>query len=77
MTEPQPTTQYSTTANVPVELHGDVSRSALSIARLIDRAVFPGAELRIDLSVSHVDKHDMLVRIETVTRVKETKVTGT
>lgn len=67
---------YSTSAAVPVELHGDVSRAALSIARLIDRATFPGAELRIDLSVSQVDKRDILVKIETVTRVKETKVTG-
>lgn len=68
MTEPQPT--YTAT----VELHGDVSRAALSIARLIDRATFPGAELRIDLSVSPTNKHDMLVKIETVTKVKETKI---
>ena len=70
MTEPQPT--YTATA----ELHGDVSRAALSIARLIDRATFPGAELRIDLSVSPTNKHDMLVKIETVTKVKETKIGG-
>ena len=72
MTEPQPT--YTVPAFA--ELHGDVSRAALSIARLIDRATFPGAELRIDLSVSPTNKHDMLVKIETVTKVKETKIGG-
>lgn len=64
------------TEPLTTELHGDVSRAALSIARLIDRATFPGAELRIDLSVSPTNKHDMLVKIETVTRVKETKIGG-
>ncbi len=64
------------TEPLPIELHGDVSRAALSIARLIDRATFPGAELRIDLSVSATNKHDMLVKIETVTKVKETKIGG-
>lgn len=69
------TSQQPTAQSAPIE-HGDVSRAALSIARLIDRATFPGAELRIDLSVSATNKHDMLVKIETVTKVKETKIGG-